>query len=416
MRYKEFKRSILYLTALLLITVLGGCSSTASVNTEEKNIDEPQVVADFNNIDCSIGCLSIVVFDVGQGSTNLVVYPDNTVIMIDAGGSGRNNADAVINWMNHNLPKGKTIDHLVLSHSDNDHTNLLEKLSEGNNPKIVLKRLSSIHLAGRISEYAEKTEAQKFFKRIIANPSAPGGSNNVCTTSYKLVPTISLYCYPPNTFPNSIITPGLPYYNQVSLSTTVVAVNASNPLANHSSIPSADNGDSLVASVRYRSFSALFGGDMEGVTQDAIQSQVHPKFWRNSTLYVVPHHGSMTEGSNAFGYISLVAPEIVAISSAKTQRVGWNHPDGILMRGFLQNNYSGLASQFLNGNPHYILAQYKSNKGSEACGCLTKKSIYTTYTTGLLHIKTNGNQTAWVLGKTNFPQLDPCGNLICGQF
>jgi beta-lactamase superfamily II metal-dependent hydrolase len=392
---------------------LVGCVSPikGKLVVQEKTSASP--VYSVKQVNCSVGCIKIVVFDVGQGTTNLVVLPNKKVILIDAGGSGSSNADAIINWMNQNLG-GMTVDHLILSHSDNDHTNLLGRLSSGNNPKINVKTLSSIHMAGRVKDYAERSIANKFFSLIVANPLANGGPQNICSSSYMLVP-VQLYCYPPNSFATSRITPGLPYDQQNDFYITILAVNASAPLANPLSIPNAANGDSLVVSIKYRGFSAIFGGDMEGVTQDSIQSRLDPSFWRNTSLYIVPHHGSLTEGSNAFGFVSLVSPSIVAISSSRTLRQGWNHPDGVLMKGFLQQNFSGLSARINPTNSHLVLAQYQSNNGPEGCACQTQKSIFTTYTTGLLDLVTDGNGYYLNTERNNNPGLNPCGTLICGQ-
>jgi beta-lactamase superfamily II metal-dependent hydrolase len=402
---------------LLLPALIGLCSLTlvscVSPRISLQEGTKVSLVTKLNQVNCFVGCISIVVFDVGQGTTNLVVLPNNKIVLIDAGGSGTSNAEGVIKWMDNNLG-GMTIDHLILSHSDNDHTNLLNKLSEGNRPKINVNTLSSIHMAGRIKDYASRKEAYKFFAKIVADPLAEGEPRDICTRSRKLVQTV-LYCFPPNSFASSRITPGLPYDQQNDFYVTALAVNASEPLVNPLSIPNAENGDSLVVSIKYRGFSAIFGGDMEGVTQDSIQSSLDPSFWRNTSLYVVPHHGSLTKGSNAFGFLSLVAPNIVAVSSSKTKLAGWNHPDGILMKGMLQPNYSGLSNRVNNTSSHLVLAQFQSNLGPIGCACQTQKAIFTTYTTGSLHLVSDGNKYYLNREKNNNSGLNPCGPLICGQ-
>ena len=74
--------------------------------------------------------LRIVFMDAGQGDSTLVVYPDNSLMLIDCGSTKSKGvvAPEIISAINRYLPKtsgGNTIHTLVLTHPDIDHYNML---------------------------------------------------------------------------------------------------------------------------------------------------------------------------------------------------------------------------------------------------------------------------------------------------
>lgn len=66
-----------------------------------------------------VGELRIHYVDVGQGDATLIEFPDGQVMLIDGGDGSETATKSLLRYMN--ALKIKEIDHLILTHADNDH-------------------------------------------------------------------------------------------------------------------------------------------------------------------------------------------------------------------------------------------------------------------------------------------------------
>ena len=107
---------------ILLVCLVGLCIFSAFVppNTWKYYVGGPTISKR------KAGELRIHFLDVWQGDCSLIELPDGKVMLIDGGGAGNSTEKTVLRYLN--ALKIDVIDHLVVTHSDEDHCGSLDKV------------------------------------------------------------------------------------------------------------------------------------------------------------------------------------------------------------------------------------------------------------------------------------------------
>lgn len=319
-------------------------------------------------------CLVIKVFDVGQGSTAFALFPDGTSILFDAGGSGSTQAAAVNKGIEELMPSGN-IQYLILSHADNDHTNLLNSIN-----RLVPKSLVAIHLSGQPSDYGT-IQGKEFFSKIYTDPGKKR-SGDECVSGFKTGIAIKIYCYENNEVGRGMKPAGFPRSETAGIYSYLLVVNAGGT----SDPPLSTNAGSLVAGISYGKFKIMFPGDAESKTQNLITGRVPRALWQNTSVYVMAHHGAGTQGSNAVTWLQSIQPSVYLTSSSRHE--GWYHPNGSLIHAIL--NDPTLAAPLKRMQMHDVFSSTDiSNKKPTYCFCKFNQSLFSAYTNGTMTLKVN---------------------------
>ncbi len=384
-------RGLAFLAALLL----AGCAGIG----ERKTGEPPGVAAESAGVRtlanpplCGGGgqpdCLIVKIIDIGQGSTAFVRLPDGTSMLFDAGGSGAGNAVEVNAQINALLPVGDNIDYLVLSHSDNDHTNLLNRID-----RLVPTSLVAIHLSGEPGDY-DSIQGRRFFGTIYTDPTV---QRTIPQCNQDLQPGIgaTIYCYANDTAGASAQPAGFPNDPAIDLYTYLLAVN----VGSNTTPPTSSNEGSLVAGINYGGFSVMFPGDAEGTTQTFIQAHTPANLWQDTQVYPMAHHGSGTNGSNAVSWLQAIQPRVYITSSAR--HVGWYHPQGSLIHAIRTD--AVLSPRLYNWTNHHVFSSAPGHAPAY-CYCTFPQSMLSTYTNGTITILADhgGNyQVSWAANTAN---------------
>lgn len=313
-------------------------------------------------------CLMIKVFDVGQGSSAIVIFPDGVSLLIDAGGSSEEDGKRVNDQINELIGPNDAIDYLVLSHSDKDHTNILADIN-----RLIPSRLTAAHISGRPGQY-KSGDGPQFFNQIYNNWENPKISAD-CNFDRINQIAPKIYCYDANIAGAAKESDGFPRHADSDLFTFLIAVNVgpdSNP-------PESGNEQSLVVGVSYGSFKIMFPGDAEGNTLRFIKDNASPDLWKDADVYVMAHHGSSTKESNYDLWLQALKPKVYITSSKEHRR--WFHADGEKIHYILSN--LTLKQELLEVDDHAIFSSSRKSKPTY-CYCKIKKSFLTTYTNGTI--------------------------------
>ena len=219
--------------------------------------------------------LEVYYIDVGQGDSELILFPDGKTLLIDGGGtyysSFRVGQNILLPFL---LQKKTKVDWVAISHTHPDHVRgVIEILN-------ILKpdELWLSQKAIRDNLYLEllKTKSQLIKIRYIDSKFIRTGKN------YKI------RCI----FPESVIKKKY-----------------------------ATNNNSQVLKISNERHSFLFTGDIEKETEKFL-SETNPGSLRAQVIKV-PHHGSKTSSTKVF--LNLVRPEIAVFSSKANNKFGFPH-------------------------------------------------------------------------------------------
>lgn len=231
------------------------------------------------------GELKITALDVGQGDGIYIEYPDNTTMFIDGGSSdvsslGKYRIQPFLYY------KGRrSIDIWLITHGDNDHySGFLEILDMIEQGKLSIGEV------------------------WLADVSNPG--DGYIMIEERL---------------NSLGIPIAKLAYGCNVNIGECRISCLNPLAGMKS--KGENEYSVVLLCRYKSFSALLTGDLEGAGEELVYEyfsriKQSDKSFHGITLLKVPHHGSANSLSEEF--VGLLNPWISIISYGKGNRYG--HP------------------------------------------------------------------------------------------
>ena len=277
------------------------------------------------------GELQIHVIDVGQGSSELIIGPDGTTILIDGGTSGKGTSN-VLPYLNNLFPPGgRHLDYVVCSHDHNDHYGGLNSVLNGG------------YTAGAVWHCGVNAGFGRGTAIGVGSPIPLGeGAYAACVAA-----------------------------NGLFIDGAYVAPSASDP-----------NSRSVALLIEYGDFDYLTAGDMPGTREDelacALVSYANPSGhpYHSDAPYLsaesgvdvlhANHHGSKT--SSLACYLNAMKPEIALISGG----TAYNHPtqdavDRLLGRAV----YSSCAS--LAGRPTGVTAAgalvYRTTASGQECPC-----------------------------------------------
>ena len=223
--------------------------------------------------------LQITFLDVDQGDGILLEMPSGEVCLIDGGSSSI--ADVGTRRMESALKYCgiSEIDYAFVSHTDSDHfSGMLELMEESG--------AGSIHIRHLCLPVFEDNENQTLL---------------VTTARERGIPV-------------TFLSSGMTYsFGEVKLSCLHPASGRSYSSANAASV---------VLSLTYGSFSALFTGDLE---QDGEQELLHRFSSLDHELLKVGHHGSRDASSSAF--LEAVSPQLAVISAGVKNQYGHPHKE-----------------------------------------------------------------------------------------
>jgi competence protein ComEC len=217
------------------------------------------------------GEMGITYLDVGQGDAAVVELLDKKVVVMDTGRSGRE-ATAFLKYLGI-----KSIDALVLSHADSDHTG-------GTDYLMARFKVKEMWDSGRII-YPEGN-SMGIVRRILERGDVIEGKG------YKMY----------------VLHPYKEFY----------AMNGDSD--------NGGNNSSLTLKIEGRKKSFLFTGDIKEEAQDDI---IHLGKWLKSDVIKVPHHGGRTSAYKPF--YDVVSPEIAVISAGRDNSFGHPHQDTLEM-------------------------------------------------------------------------------------
>jgi competence protein ComEC len=228
----------------------------------------------------------VTIVDVGPGTANLVELPGGFTMLIDGGGFADNSIFDVgaqiiapLLWRQ----KIRTVDTLVLSHSDSDHVNGLIFIAKHFHVKTVWltgEARKTRGYLGLLEVVAARNIARPQFRALDRNLTVHGVRISVL--------------YPPPDFLDKVAwekwrTP---------------------------------NNNSLVVKIAYGDVSFLFPGDIMSEAEAELVRMAGAEL--ASTVLIAPHHGSRTSSSPSF--LEAVRPEVVVCSSGRLTAAGVPHP------------------------------------------------------------------------------------------
>lgn len=225
--------------------------------------------------------LEIYCLDVGQGDSIFLQTPEDITVLVDTGGSTSSGNKAEYTILPFMLNKGiKTIDYLIITHFDGDHSAGAEYLINGGFVNNLI-----------ISKHYDRTQnfAQKTIKAAQENNIGLFWTKN-CDI-LKLDELELKFIAPLN---------------------KVVFKNRNN--------------NSIAFKLKYKDFEMFFAGDVEKDVEKAILKSTDNKKL-NSDILKVAHHGSISSSSE--NIIKAVTPKEAVISVGNND---YGHPDGKILK------------------------------------------------------------------------------------
>jgi len=221
----------------------------------------------------SVGELSIIMLDVGQGQAILVQFPNNKIMLYDAG----RNKDKLVEYLQEF--EIDTIDWAIISNLDADHA------------------------AGLIGGF-DVVDVVNY-----AKPNVP------CDTK-----TCSLLAEKAKMEGSNVVYLSEGMTVDIDPAVKVEVLNPTEP-----PIWDKDNDNSIVLKITYNEFTALFSGDCEYPCEQVLLETNVDKL--PSKLLIAGHHGSRTSSADCF--VQAIHPEIVLVSVGANNQYGHPAPEVI---------------------------------------------------------------------------------------
>jgi competence protein ComEC len=221
--------------------------------------------------------LEIVFLDVGQGDGIFLRMPNGATMMVDGGSSSEEAVCEQVIYPSLKWAGVRKLDYLVMTHLDSDHMNGLVDLLESGFPVGCLL-VSEVTMDEIEVEGVEKVALENNTKvvRIGSNDSIKFGK-------------VEIGCVSPSAL----------------------------------TAPQTENECSVVLELKYRRFSCLLTGDVEGKGERAVEEYVRTR--PAYTLLKVAHHGSKYSTSEAF--LAAVRPAAAVISCGEKNSYGHPHEE-----------------------------------------------------------------------------------------
>lgn len=271
--------------------------------------------------------------DAGQGDSTLIVYPDQSLVLIDCGSKKNNNivSPEIQTVLAAYLGQtGNFLKALVLTHPDGDHYNLVNKLIVQTGVKI-----GTLFFGGSVSDYGD-----------IASWISNNGNGSIST----VVP-FGRSAFNPN--PN----PALSYTSTngaPNVEGRILAANVGDPAVKIDANP-----NSVVVLLTFYDINIFLMGDATAQTEDFILSWDKVNGALTSllngriTTLKAGHHGSNT--SSSLEWIQKIAPQVVFISSDTRTFNNVSIPRSTVINNILAN---GSVVQIFPSNPPNGLHSY----------------------------------------------------------
>ncbi len=256
----------------------------------------------------------VIFMDAGQGDCTLIVYPDQSLTLIDCGStkSGDQAFEQIAIVLNAYLKNNEnTIDTMVLTHPDEDHYNQLRKLLGGNKPPEV----GYVYYGGDISLYKHARESNFTYNWL-----------NGLKKKGKAGPPANTVSFVPNTL-----------LSRKGVNVTILAANMTGNLS--SKAGAIKNSNSIVLLVEYQGSKLYLMGDAFVATENFISStfdsafklggvktNIFAKDPGDQSLLKMGHHGSDTSTGDA--WVTRTKPDILVVSSGTKRFSGKGMPAG----------------------------------------------------------------------------------------
>ncbi len=236
------------------------------------------------------GQLQVTFLDVGQGDASFIRFPQGGTMLIDGGGSYRDDVDlgalVVAPFLWHT--RVRRVDYLVATHPQADHAKgLLFPLRNfpvqqfwDNGARVYSKWYSDLR---------REAENRGLYRDVMADS------------------------------PGAIMVDGVHLEQRHPMATFQPQLKRH---GNGSREEAGDNNRSLVLKLTYGAVSVLFTGDIE---REAESFMLQSGQDLRATILKVPHHGSRTSSTEAF--VRAVNPRVAVISVQRDSRFGHPHPD-----------------------------------------------------------------------------------------
>ena len=226
--------------------------------------------------------LQVVFFDVGQGDSIFIETPDGKQILID-GGPGT----TVLEKLDQYMPSwDKSIDIVLLTHSDNDH---LEGLVH------VLEQFDVHQIIW--SGVTKDTQISRRWDNALRNELEGGAQEIIADDSHMIILSHSGDLY------LDILGP------------------------DQDNLPSESNDTSVVAQLIYKKDSFLFTGDISSQVEAGLVESEN----LTSDILKIAHHGSKSSSSRVF--LEEVNPRFAVIQVGRENR--YSHPHDIVIKRLL---------------------------------------------------------------------------------
>jgi competence protein ComEC len=254
---------------ILTLVMLAGCRRTGTVTIPDTPPSAPPA-----------NTLQVVFFDIGQGDSALIRFPDGKTMLVDGGQTSA--GEMLVERLE--AMGIQELDWMVASHPHSDHIGGLIA---------VVKQLKVKEVWDTGFPY-ESPVLEDYLKALQA-AKQNGTSLKIIGAGYKVEPSPGCVI--------EVYAPRKPYLKNTS---------------------SDANNNSMLFRLRYGNASFLFTGDIEGAGRKKMMAE-HPDL--RSTLLKVAHHGSHNGTDRTF--LSAVNPKIAVISCGRGNSYGHPHKEAL---------------------------------------------------------------------------------------
>jgi len=224
--------------------------------------------------------LKIIFIDVGQGSSELIILPNNKALLIDGG--DRDQAGSVLSTLQEN--NVSKIDVMVATHPHSDHIGGLIDVLNNFEVGEVLDS-GQIHTTQTFEDFLDAIDSKQIPLRSVRQGE-----------EIDLDPSVDLEILnPPTTLPDG------------------------------ADDESMFNDNSVVIKLTYGQFRGLLTGDMQETNEARLAASSMIDL--HAEVLLAGHHGSSTSSSSAF--LDKVRPEVVVISVGANNSYGHPHQDAL---------------------------------------------------------------------------------------
>lgn len=231
--------------------------------------------------------LRLTFLDVGQGNATLIEFPGGDTMLVDGGGYADNRAfDMGRSVIAPFLRRQKilTVDYLVLTHPSSDHMNGLMHVLRFFHPRVLIWNHDRI-----------ETASGRAFADLVKASAIKAPRFEELPRRMAIGPAVIRIFNPPRDFDRR---------RRADRWRDV-------------------NNNSIALQIAFGGFTVLMPGDAERAAELEMLQEIGSGL--DSTILLVPHHGSRTSSSKAF--VQAVAPTISIVSCGWRNRFGFPHPD-----------------------------------------------------------------------------------------